>query len=29
MLAIRDGAKPADAARAWVEQNPERVAEWL
>jgi len=29
MLAIRDGAKPADAARAWVEQNPERVAQWL
>jgi glycine betaine/proline transport system substrate-binding protein len=29
MLAIRDGAKPAEAAKAWVEANPERVAEWL
>lgn len=29
MLAIREGAKPADAARTWVEQNPEKVAQWL
>lgn len=29
MLAIREGAKPADAAREWVEQNPEKVAQWL
>jgi glycine betaine/proline transport system substrate-binding protein len=29
MLAIRDGAKPEDAAKAWISKNPERVAEWL
>jgi glycine betaine/proline transport system substrate-binding protein len=29
MLSIRDGVKPEAAAKAWVEQNPERVAQWL
>jgi glycine betaine/proline transport system substrate-binding protein len=29
MLAIRDGAKPEDAAKQWIAKNPERVAEWL
>tara|TARA_R110000782_G_scaffold51063_6_gene110297 strand:- start:40 stop:891 length:852 start_codon:yes stop_codon:yes gene_type:complete len=29
MLAIRDGAKPEDAAKDWISKNPERVAEWL
>lgn len=29
MLAIRDGAKPDDAARDWVKNHPERVAGWL
>ncbi|MDX1299311.1 MAG: glycine betaine ABC transporter substrate-binding protein [Pseudomonas sp.] len=29
MLAIRDGAKPEDAAKDWINKNPERVAEWL
>lgn len=29
MLSIRDGAKPAEAAKAWIAANPERVAEWL
>ncbi|HLT03822.1 MAG TPA: glycine betaine ABC transporter substrate-binding protein [Pseudomonas sp.] len=29
MLDIREGTKPADAARAWVEKNPEKVAQWL
>ncbi|WP_437879960.1 glycine betaine ABC transporter substrate-binding protein [Pseudomonas sp. LRF_L74] len=29
MLAIRDGAKPEDAAKDWIAKNPERVAEWL
>ena len=29
MLAIRDGAKPDDAAREWVKNHPERVAGWL
>ena len=29
MLAIREGAKPEDAAKAWISKNPERVAEWL
>jgi glycine betaine/proline transport system substrate-binding protein len=29
MLAIREGAKPEEAAKDWVSKNPERVAEWL
>lgn len=29
MLAIREGADPKDAAKAWIKANPERVAEWL
>lgn len=29
MLEIRDGRKPEEAAKAWVENNPERVAGWL
>ncbi|TBU99897.1 glycine betaine ABC transporter substrate-binding protein [Stutzerimonas kirkiae] len=29
MLAIHDGAKPAAAAKAWVEKNPEKVNAWL
>ena len=29
MLAIREGAKPEDAAKDWIAKNPERVAEWL
>ena len=29
MLAIRDGAKPEDAAKEWIANNPQRVAEWL
>ncbi|WP_405119843.1 glycine betaine ABC transporter substrate-binding protein [Pseudomonas leptonychotis] len=29
MLAIRDGAKPEEAAKDWISKNPERVAEWL
>jgi glycine betaine/proline transport system substrate-binding protein len=29
MLDIRDGKKPEEAAKAWVEKNPERVAGWL
>ncbi|WXL26298.1 glycine betaine ABC transporter substrate-binding protein [Ectopseudomonas mendocina] len=29
MLEIRDGKKPEEAAKAWVEKNPERVAAWL
>jgi glycine betaine/proline transport system substrate-binding protein len=29
MLAIREGAKPDDAAKAWIAKNPDRVAEWL
>ncbi|KRW58932.1 glycine betaine ABC transporter substrate-binding protein [Pseudomonas sp. TTU2014-080ASC] len=29
MLEIRDGKKPEEAAKAWVEKNPERVAGWL
>lgn len=29
MLAVRDGAKPAAAAKDWVAKHPERVAEWL
>ncbi|WP_439887222.1 glycine betaine ABC transporter substrate-binding protein [Pseudomonas sp. MBLB4123] len=29
MLAIRDGAKPEDAAKDWVAKNPERVDSWL
>lgn len=28
MLAIQDGEDPADAAATWVEENPDRVAEW-
>ena len=28
MLAIQDGADPADAAAEWVEANPDLVAEW-
>ncbi|WP_165674158.1 glycine betaine ABC transporter substrate-binding protein [Metapseudomonas otitidis] len=29
MLAIREGAKPEDAAKAWIAKNPQRVEEWL
>ena len=29
MLAIRDGAKPEQAAKDWIAKNPERVAGWL
>lgn len=29
MLNIRDGVKPEAAAKAWIEKNPERVAQWL
>ncbi|ERI52692.1 glycine betaine ABC transporter substrate-binding protein [Pseudomonas sp. NPDC077649] len=29
MLAIRDGAKPEQAAKDWIAANPERVAGWL
>lgn len=29
MLAIREGAKPEQAARDWIARNPERVAGWL
>ena len=29
MLAIREGAEPAEAAKDWIKANPERVAEWL
>jgi glycine betaine/proline transport system substrate-binding protein len=29
MLAIRDGAKPEQAAKDWVANNPERVEAWL
>ena len=29
MLAIREGAKPDQAAKDWIAANPERVAEWL
>lgn len=29
MLSIRDGASPEDAAKQWVEGNPERVESWL
>lgn len=29
MLAIREGAKPEQAAKDWIAANPERVAEWL
>lgn len=29
MLSIRDGVKPDEAAKQWIEKNPERVAEWL
>ncbi|MDD1510222.1 glycine betaine ABC transporter substrate-binding protein [Pseudomonas sp. CNPSo 3701] len=29
MLAIRDGVKPDEAAKQWIEKNPDRVAEWL
>lgn len=29
MLAIREGADPKDAAKKWIADNPERVAEWL
>ncbi|WP_085992791.1 glycine betaine ABC transporter substrate-binding protein [Oceanobacillus senegalensis] len=28
MVAIQDGADPADAAADWVEANPDKVAEW-
>lgn len=28
MLDISNGEDPADAAKAWIEENPERVAEW-
>lgn len=28
MLAIQDGAKPEEAAKAWVAKNPDRVKEW-
>jgi glycine betaine/proline transport system substrate-binding protein len=29
MLAIREGAKPDEAAKDWIAKNPDRVAEWL
>jgi glycine betaine/proline transport system substrate-binding protein len=29
MLAVEEGAKPADAAKKWVAANPDRVNEWL
>ncbi|MHA6495005.1 glycine betaine ABC transporter substrate-binding protein [Pseudomonas borbori] len=29
MLAIREGAKPEQAAKDWIAKNPERVAQWL
>ena len=29
MLAIREGASPEEAAKQWVESNPEQVASWL
>ncbi|MGX5723853.1 glycine betaine ABC transporter substrate-binding protein [Metapseudomonas otitidis] len=29
MLAIREGAKPEEAAKAWIAKNPQRVEEWL
>ena len=29
MLAIRDGAKPEQAAKDWIAANPERVAGWF
>ena len=29
MLAVEEGAKPAEAAQKWVAANPERVKEWL
>ena len=29
MLAIREGAKPEQAAKDWIAKNPERVAGWL
>lgn len=29
MLAIEEGAKPAEAAQKWVSEHPERVQEWL
>jgi glycine betaine/proline transport system substrate-binding protein len=28
MLAIQDGAKPDEAAKAWVAKHPDRVKEW-
>lgn len=28
MIAIEDGIKPEEAARTWVDDNPEKVAEW-
>lgn len=28
MIAIEDGVKPEEAARTWVDGNPEKVAEW-
>jgi len=29
MLAVEEGAKPAEAAKKWVAEHPDRVAEWL
>lgn len=29
MLAIREGAKPDQAAKDWIAANPERVESWL
>lgn len=29
MLAIREGAKPDQAAKDWIAKNPDRVAQWL
>lgn len=29
MLAVEEGAKPADAAKKWVQDNPERVEGWI
>ena len=28
MIAIEDGVKPEEAAQTWIDDNPEKVAEW-
>ena len=28
MIDISEGEDPEDAAEAWIEENPDRVAEW-